>query len=583
MPNTPIRPCARTCRRPAAAVAVAGALLLTLFVAGCGGPDDDTTGAGPPPDLVVHGGTVLTVDANFSIVEAFAVRDGRIVATGSSDRMLALAGADTRRVDLAGATVMPGFNDTHSHVVQLGVNLPATMDLTRVTSIDDIAEVVAARAARAEPGEWLFSEGGWWEFMLEGGRLPDRHDLDPVSPDNPVLLRGGHYFIANSRALEVLGYDRDTPDPPGGEIWRDDDGEPTGFLLRAAGTPALEYFPELDRDTQLDGIREAMHRVNSWGMTSLREAGGPPEHRELLRTLYERGDMTVRIDWAYDIDPNTPEDELDALFESLGPPGETWGDGMFRADGLAELFLDGAEESGQLREPYEGRPDYYGLRLVEQDQLNAFMLAAARHGWRPGPHAVGDAAIDQALEAFAHVNARIPITDRRWMIDHAILLQPDQHGAVRELGLIVNAQPRHLYIIADKFAEFWGEARAEQAYSLRDWLDAGLTVALGADRPVSPRSTPLMQIYVAVSRRTGWGDVVGADQAITRKEALRAITATSAYTSFEEDVKGTIEPGRYADFVVLGDNPMDVDVDDIPGIEIRATVLGGDVVYGELR
>ena len=181
------------------------------------------------------------------------------------------------------------------------------------------------------------------------------------------------------------------------------------------------------------------------------------------------------------------------------------------------------------------------------------------------------------------MNERMPITDRRWMIDHAILLQPDQHGAVRELGLIVNAQPRHLYIIADKFAEFWGEARAESAYSLRDWLDAGLTVTLGADRPVSPRPTPLMQIYVAVSRRTGWGDVVGAEQAITREEALRAITATSAYTSFEEDVKGTIEPGRCADFVVLGENPLEVAVADIPGIEIRATALGGEIVYGELH
>jgi predicted amidohydrolase YtcJ len=223
------------------------------------------------------------------------------------------------------------------------------------------------------------------------------------------------------------------------------------------------------------------------------------------------------------------------------------------------------------------------LRLVEQDQLNMFIAAAARHGWRPGPHAVGDAAIDQALEAFAYANARVPITDRRWMIDHAILLQPDQYGEVSELGLIVNAQPRHLYIIGDKFIEFWGASVAEGAYRLRDWLDHGLTVALGADRPVSPRSTPLMQIYIAVTRQTGTDVILGAEQAISREEAIRAITATSAYTSFEEDVKGTIEPGKYADFVVLAENPLTVAPETIKDIRIVATVLAGDTVYGALE
>jgi predicted amidohydrolase YtcJ len=533
-------------------------------------------------DLIIHNAQIITVDENFSIAEAVAIRDGKFIAVGSNDEILTTASKNTRIVDLQGMTMLPGFNDTHSHLVQMGLNLPATIDISAVESIADIQKVIAARVQQSDAGAWIFSEGGWWEFMLSEGRLPNRHDLDLVSPGNPVVLRGGHYFIVNSLALERIGYDKNTEDPPGGEIWRDAEGELTGFLLRAAHGPTHQYFPALERDQQLEGISQAIKRVNSWGMTSLREAGGSKDHVEMLRELYDQGKLTVRVDWAYDVDPNTPPDEIDSVFQSLGPPGEHWGDGMFRADGLAELFLDGAEESGQLRGNYFNRPDYHGLRLVQQDQLNLFIAASARHGWRPGPHAVGDASIDQALEAFEYANAQVSIVERRWMIDHAILLQPDHYERVKQLGLVINAQPRHLYIIGDKFIEFWGRPVAEGSYRLRDWLDNGLIVALGADRPVSPRSTPLMQITIAVTRKTGWDGVLGVGQEISREEAIRATTATGAYTSFEENVKGTVELGKYADFVVLAEDILTVPAESIKDIEIVATVLAGETVYGLL-
>jgi hypothetical protein len=544
--------------------------------------DQEPQAAVNSSDLIIHNAQILTVDKNFSIAQAAAIKDGRFSAVGTNDEILSKAGNSTKLVDLHGMTVLPGFNDTHSHVVQMGLNLPATIDISSVESIADIQQVVAARVQQSDPGVWIFSEGGWWEFMLSDGRLPDRHDLDLVSPDNPVVLRGGHYFIVNSLALKQIGYDKNTQDPPGGEIWRDAKGEPTGFLLRAAHEPTHKYFPVLGREQQLEGISQAIKRVNSWGMTSLREAGGSKDQVEMLRELYAQGKLTVRFDWAYDVDPNTPQTEIDSVFQSLGPPGDRWGDGMFRADGLAELFLDGAEESGQLRGNYADRADYHGLRLVPQDQLNMFMAAAAKYGWRPGPHAVGDASVDQALEAFEYANSQESILERRWMIDHAILLQPDQYERVKQLGLIINAQPRHLYIIGDKFIEFWGRPVAEGSYRLRDWLDNGLMVALGADRPVSPRSTPLMQITIAVTRHTGWGGVLGAGQEITREEAIRAATATGAYTSFEENVKGTVESGKYADFVVLADNILTVPAETIKDIKVVATVLGGKIVYGSL-
>ena len=546
-------------------------LVTALICAGC---------ADKGADLIIHNAKIVTVDEDFSIAEAAAVKDGKFLQVGSESSVLESAGSGTLLVDLGGRTVLPGFNDTHSHMTTMGINLPTMIDLTEVSSIGDIKQAVAARVAVTEKGEWIFSEGGWWQFMLEDGRLPNRHDLDEVSPDNPVTLKGGHYVIANSMALDRVGYDRDSENPPGGEIWKDGNGDPTGFVVRNAMYPLLAHFQTPDREVQKDGIRQAIRRVNSWGMTSLREPGGSGELLDMLRELYESGELTVRIDWCYDVDPNTPEAEIDGMFEALGDPQEKWGDGMFRTDGLAEMMLDGAEESAQIRTQYRGRPGYYGLRLVEQDQLNRFVLAAARHGWRPGPHAVGDVSIDQLLDAYEYVNSRIDITGRRWIVDHGILLQPDHYERVKKLGLIVLPQPRHLYIIGDKFIEHWGEELAHQSYRLRDWLDNGIKFSLGADKPVSSRSKPIMQIYVAVTRGTGWGGVLGPDQGLTREEAIRGITLDSAYVSFEEDVKGSIEPDKYADFVVLSDDILTVPAEDIKDIEVEATVLAGKVVYG---
>lgn len=531
-------------------------------------------------DLIIHNAKIVTVDGDFSIAGAASIRDGKFQLVGTDSSVMQGAGPDTTIVDLGGKTVLPGFNDSHSHMTTMGINLPTMIDLTEITSIADIKQAVADRVAVTEKGEWIFSEGGWWQFMLEDGRLPNRHDLDEVSPDNPVTLKGGHYVIANSMALERVGYGRDTENPPGGEIWKDDNGDPTGFVVRNAMYPLLDHFETPGREVQLDGIRQAIRRVNSWGMTSLREPGGSQELVDMLRELYENGELTVRIDWCYDVDPNTPVDELDAMFEALGDPEQQWGDGIFRGDGLAEMMLDGAEESAQIRTEYVGRPGYRGLRLVEQEQLNSLMLSAARHGWRPGPHAVGDASIDQLLEAYEYVNEQIDITDRRWIVDHGILLQPDHYERVKDLGLIVLPQPRHLYIIGDKFIEYWGEELAHVSYRLRDWIDNGIKLSLGADKPVSSRSKPIMQIYVAVTRGTGWGGVLGPDQGLTREEAIRGITLDSAYTSFEEDIKGSIEPGKYADFVVLSDDILTVPAEDIQHIEVETTVLAGNVIYG---
>ena len=274
---------------------------------------------------------------------------------------------------------------------------------------------------------------------------------------------------------------------------------------------------------------------------------------------------------------------MDAVFEALGPAGQHWGEGMFRSDGLAELFLDGAEESALLRSGYQGRPAYRGIQVVPQEQFNVFAAAAARHGWRPGPHAAGDAAIDEALEAFEYANARTSITGKRWMIDHAILLQPDQYDRVKKLGLIINAQPRHNFIIGDKFIEFWGRPRAEMAYRFRDWLDNGIMLALAAAAHFLSCQSSDANLHRSDYRRTGWGGILGPDQAISREEAIRAITLNSAYTTRRGgQEEASIATGKYADFVVLSQDILTVPVEELKDIAVTATVLAGELVYGSL-
>ena len=559
-------------------VAVRVAAVAALVVAARSGGNTEQA----PPELIIHNAKIVTVDRTFSIAGAAAVAGGRFVAVGTNQAVLALAGPSTQRVDLHGRTVLPGFNDTHNHQ-NSGITLVTNVDLTNIHSIDDIQSALHERVKTAKKGEFIAGTRGWWEYDLADKRLPTRSDLDKVAPDNPVAIPGPHYVIVNSLALKMAGITRETPDPVGGEIWKDPGtGEPTGLLMDNAGALVRRFFTPPTHEQQIAGLRKIMAIQNGFGLTSLRQPGGTKADVALYRELHDRGELTTRVDFAYDVNAAAPDAEYERQLADLGEPGQRFGDGMFRSDGLAETGLDGAEITAFLRNDLPIKPGYRGLQKIPTDHFKKFAAAANRHGWRLGPHAVGDAAIDEALDAFEYANAEKSIVGRRWMIDHAFLLRPDHYELVKKLGVIINSQYMHNYQLGELILRAWKRPLADMSERYKDWVANGVMFAGGSDGPVSYHAEPLLEIYGEVTRKTGWGGSLGPDQGLTREQAIRSVTSASAYTSFEEDVKGSIEPGKYADFVVLSQDILTVPADAIRTTKVLATVLGGRIVYGTL-
>jgi predicted amidohydrolase YtcJ len=536
--------------------------------------------ANMPADLIVRNAHIVTVDAKFSTAQAATIRDGKFLAVGSDAAVLKTKGPKTRVVDLGGRTVLPGFNDTHVHLTA-GKDLETQVDLTHIRSIKQIQSAIAARAKQLKPGEWIVGTRGWWEYQLAEGRLPTRADLDLAAPNNPVSIPGPHYVIVNSLALKLAGVTRDTPDPQGGQVYKDSSGEPTGLLMDNAGRFVRKFIPKATEAQQLAGMKRVLALLNSHGLTSVGDPSGSVEDAAMYRRLRDRGLLSVRLDFAYNIDPAEPLDKAEAELKALPNPGSD-GDGMFRSDEIGETGLDGAELTALLEQDYPGKAGYRGLQKVPTDHFKRFAALVAKYGYRLRPHAVGDAAIDEALDAFEFANAETPIVKRRWMIDHAFLLGPQHYDRAKRLGLIINSQYMHNYELGALILKAWKRPLADRSEPYREWLENGIMFAGGSDGPISYYAEPLLEIYGEVTRGTQWGGRLGRDQGISREQAIRSVTINGAYTTFEEGVKGSIEPGKYADFVVLSGDIMKIPAEEIRNLKVLATVLGGRTVFGSL-
>ena len=531
------------------------------------------------PDLILVHGRVITVDRNFTIAEGVAIVGDRIMTTGNEDQLRALAGPATRIIDLKGHTVIPGLMDNHLH----GAGGGPGVDLSRSRSLSDVYAAIAARVEQSRPGEIIVSNSDWHEAQLTERRLPLRDDLDKVAPQNPiVLVRGGHEYILNSAALTRWNLTPETTQPPGGRITRYADGRLNGELVDSAKSliklpPLAPRTPEQIRADRIADYK----KLNAAGLTSIRHPGISIAEYRALQEMQKRGHLTIRINVL--LRPATGPTAVEPLIGTSGiKPGE--GDGWLRVGGV-KLGVDGGFEGGLMREPYEKPWDengtFRGLQTIGTERFFTVVRDLNRDDWRVATHAVGDAAIDLVLNAYEKANAERSIVNRRWSIEHAFIGRPDHLPRMKALGVAISAQ-NHLYLAGPSLVQYWGATRAGITTPAKMYLDAGLQVSSGTDAPVVPYP-PLWTIYHFVTRDTITGGVLGADQRVTRQQALRMATINNAWLNMEERTKGSIEPNKLADLVILNEDPLTCPEPRLRDAKILMTMVGGQVVAGDLR
>ncbi|MDH4063435.1 MAG: amidohydrolase [Acidobacteriota bacterium] len=534
---------------------------------------------GPVPDLILHGGHVITVDAAFSTAEAIAIAGDRIVAVGTSDAIRARAGEATRQIDLRGRTVIPGLMDNHLH----GAGGGPGVDLSRTRSLDEVSAAIRERARTTPPDGIIVSNSDWHEAQLKEQRLPLRDDLDRAAPNHAVVLvRGGHEYVVNSAALRRWGINERTREPDGGRITRYPDGRLNGELVDTAkALVKLPPRPKESRDEQMAARAADYQTLHAAGLTTVRHPGISVDDYRMLEEMRRRGLLTMRINAL--LRPGGDAAAVAAALEGSGL-GPNDGDAWLRVGGV-KLAVDGGFEGGLMREPYEEpwgeHGTFRGLQTVERGRFTAVVGLLNQRGWRVATHAVGDAAMDLVLDAYEAANAERPMTDRRWSIEHAFIGRPDHLPRIKTLGLALAVQ-NHLYLAGPSLVRYWGADRAGLTTPVRTYLDAGLPVSSGTDAPVVPYP-PLWTLYHFVTRDTITGGVLGPEQRVTRAEALRMATIENAWLMMDEAEKGSLEPGKLADLVVLSVDPLSCPDAQLRDAEVLMTVVGGRIVHDALR
>ena len=534
--------------------------------------------SGAPPDVIYYNAKVVTVDDQFSYAQAVAITGDRFTAVGTNDSVRGLAGRNTKLVDLRGMTVIPGLTDNHLHNAGGGPGV----DLSRTRSVDEVLRAVGERVKRAEPGEVVLSNSDWHEAQLKEQRLPLRRDLDKVAPMTPVVVvRGGHEYILNSAALAKWNITKTTAQPQGGRITRYADGELNGELVDTA--KSLVTLPTETARTLEERIQDQIaeyNKLHAVGLTAVRHPGDSVDNYRMRKEMERRGVLTMRVTQLLRL-AGTPAAIEQTLKSSALSPDD--GDALLRLGGM-KMAVDGGFEGGFMRQPYE-EPygeggTFRGLQTTPPDRFNETAKLYNRLGWRVFTHAVGDAAIDEVLTGYEAANAERSIVGRRWGIEHAFIGRRDHLPRMKNLALLLSLQD-HLYLAGPSLVNYWGRERAFLTTPVKMYLDAGLPVSGGTDSSVVPYS-PLWVIYHFVTRDTISGGPMGVDQKISREDALRMVTRNHWYLTFEENTKGIIAPGRFADMVVLPEDIMTVPAKRIEQMRVMMTMVGGRVVYRDV-
>jgi predicted amidohydrolase YtcJ len=531
-----------------------------------------------PADAVYLNGKVFTANTGNTVVEAFAVTADRFAAVGSTSAMKKLIGPRTKVIDLQGHFVSPGLSDDHFH----GEGGGSGIDLSHVRSLAELLTVVANAAASAPAGAIIKSNSDWHEAQLKEQRLPTAKELDQAAPNNPVVLaRGGHSYILNDVALKKWNINKDTLAPAGGQISKDAGGELTGELFDSA--KRLVPLPP-DKPLSMDDILATQNAVNPYGLTSLRIPGFYKGDMLEAVKLWKQADAEHKLTVRYTVYlPGfgfRSAEDVDRGIAAWGLAQDE-GDDWVRIGGI-KLGVDGGFEGGHLsrsyQEPYGKGGTYSGLTTTPPDIYNAVVKEINRQGWRATTHAVGDAAVEQVLSGYEQANADQPLIGKRWAIEHAFVTRPDLVRRMQQLQLMVSTQD-HLYLAAPVLKKYWGWDLASEVTPVKTYLDAGLLVAGGTDTPVIPFN-PFWELYHFASRNTISDGVYGEDQRIAdRRVLLDLVTINYAKLIGEENRKGSIEPGKLADFAVLTDDFLNVPVEKIKDMKALATYVAGQEVY----
>jgi predicted amidohydrolase YtcJ len=519
-----------------------------------------------PADLVLHNGKIVTADEAFSIHEAVVVKDGKIVAVGGNELLDSYEAV--RVVDLQGKMAMPGFNDTHIHVRG---QARRAVDLTQSKSLREIFGDVTSKAQELGKGEWVTGYG-WSEDQLEEKRRPLRWDLDEAAPDNPVILTraGGHSSVANSMALELAGVTPSTPDPDGGVVEKNEKGELNGIIRERAGIVS-RLVPEATPEELRDSFTQALRNLLSLGITSIIQAGVPPENYAEWEQVYsQHGEELPRA--AVQIRFREPAD--------IASFGKKTGEGDERLRlGAVKITLDGGftGPAAYTLEPYKDQGDYRGKLNYTDKELRAIVKAGHEAGWQLGFHAIGDAAIVLTVDAFADALDALPRDDHRHFLNHFTIMPPEETmKKMAAYDILIAQQPNFTYTLEGRYAANLDGERLQHNNPLRTPMDHGIFVALGSDiLPIGP----MVGLYASVTRKGMSGEVYGPAEKITMEEAITGYTAKAAYLTREEDIKGTLEPGKLADIIVLSDDLLTIDPEKILDVQVLMTIVDGRVVY----
>jgi predicted amidohydrolase YtcJ len=536
------------------------------------------------PDLILTNGTVLTADQNNNQAEAVAVWNGRIGAVGAKSDIEVLGDNRTQIVDLKGRCVLPGLTDPHVHFADGGASMMHRLDCrdfySNVRSIPQIIEKISEQAQSQPPGTWVVAHGSpMQDFRMPEGRFPTRHELDVASPNNPVTINfGAHITIANSKALELAGVNKSTDAPPGGAIELDDSGELSGKLVERAQYLVRAVVPEYSYEQMKKGILFASDRCLSRGITNIHDIVTNHESIRAYQELEQASELPIRVSLLIRvIEAAIQKESLLNLGIKTG-----FGNDWLRIGGV-KMSIDGGITGhvAKFYEPYVDDPCHEGLIRIEQGELDETVSAYHKAGHRICIHAIGDVAMDMALRSLDSVLKEDPRVDHRHRVEHLgnWLVNDERLDLIKRNNILPVPNIPFMHYIWESLLACIGDERLEESFNIKTMLEAGLPITSGSDGPAYWPLDSLRDLGTAVSRKTWTGKTVGADQAITVEEAIRMFTINAAYNAFEEKIKGSIEPGKVADFAVLEQSPYEVEPARIKDIPVDMTIVDGKIAF----